>query len=187
MAYLKSTDYFERTKKNCSHKVKLIMGIIYKDAKYKDKALAMLVKKFGMTDLISNELVFNFTPYYEKEFGKGLKKILLSFKDLVYQKNIFKIKSFTQSLERKLSLNKARCVNIDPGYIALGKLVLLSSKNHYHRIYLDAGIYAEITLRFKNLTFVPLEWTYPDFKTQPYISFFNKARERYKTDLRHLA
>jgi len=34
-------------------------------------------------------------------------------------------------------------VNIDPGYISLGKLVLASTKDHAHRLYLGEGVYGE--------------------------------------------
>ena len=36
-----------------------------------------------------------------------------------------------------------RRVNLDAGYLCLAKLVLASTKDHAHRIYLRDGIYAE--------------------------------------------
>ena len=82
-----------------------------------------------------------------------------------------------------LSSNNKRRVNIDPGYISLDKLVLFTTKNYSHRIYLNEGIYAEVTLKFERKSFVPLPWTYPDYKTLEYIDFFNKIRETYKDQI----
>ena len=90
-----------------------------------------------------------------------------------------KIKVFTNRVENKLSLNSRRQINIDPGYLDMAKLVLASTKDYKHRIYLDRGIYAEITLFYRDKTFQPWEWTYPDYRTSDYIRIFNQIRQVY--------
>ena len=45
-------------------------------------------------------------------------------------------------------LSEPRPLNLDPGYLTLAKLVLASTKDGSHRIYLGEGIYAEVTLFF---------------------------------------
>ena len=75
-----------------------------------------------------------------------------------------------------------RTVNIDPGYITLSKLVLASTKDYSHRIYIGKGIYAETTLRFIHGSFKPIDTTYPDYRTQLAIDFFNRTRDFLKRD-----
>ena len=65
-----------------------------------------------------------------------------------------------------------RPLNLDPGYITLAKLVLASTKDHAHRIYLGDGIYAEVTLAYRDRRWQPLEWTYPDYRRDDYQQFF---------------
>ena len=73
-------------------------------------------------------------------------------------------------------------MNIDPGYLTLSKVVLLTTKDYTHRIYLAGGIYAEVTLRYKSGTFNPWDWTYPDYKTPEYVNIFNHIRDIYNKE-----
>ena len=75
-----------------------------------------------------------------------------------------------------------RAVNIDPGYITEAKLVLASTKDYAHRIYLDKGICAEVTLYYKDGTFRWRDWTYMDYRTDDYIRIFNHIRNIYRQD-----
>ncbi|MBI5756814.1 MAG: DUF4416 family protein [Nitrospirae bacterium] len=72
--------------------------------------------------------------------------------------------------------NLLRPVNIDPGYITLAKVVLASTKDYSHRVYIGKGIYAEVTLSYENKTFRPFSYTYPDYRSDEYIALFNMAR-----------
>ncbi|MCH6545716.1 MAG: DUF4416 family protein, partial [Deltaproteobacteria bacterium] len=45
---------------------------------------------------------------------------------------------------------KGRQVNIDPGYLAASKMVLATTKDASHRIYLGSGIYGEAALMFRH-------------------------------------
>jgi len=155
---------------------------------YKD----ILINKFGVVDMKSNTQPFNFTDYYEKEFGKKLIQKLFSFSILIKQDELAEIKIMTNDLESnfvreniiKNTSYQKRKINLDPGYITLDKYVLASTKNGPSRIYLKQGIYAEITLRFINKSFVPCEYTYPNYKTNEYINFLNSVRQKYKLQLK---
>ena len=69
-------------------------------------------------------------------------------------------------------------LNLDPGYISLGKLALASTKDHAHRIYLDRGIYAEVTLHYRRVGgWQPMKWTFPDYRRPDYHAFFDRCRE----------
>ena len=92
---------------------------------------------------------------------------------------IAEIKVLTNKIEEKLSSAGKRLVNIDPGYLDLAKLILASTKDYSHRIYLGKGIYAEITLSYQGKSFQGWQWTYPDFRTTEYRNIFNQIRELY--------
>jgi hypothetical protein len=78
-----------------------------------------------------------------------------------------------------------RRVNIDPGYLSASQLVLASTKPFAHRIYIERGIWAEVTLLFKQGSFTSLPWTYPDYAA--HIPLFNAWRERYKQQMKDLS
>ncbi len=164
--------------KICRHEpVKLITGLIGKESSF-DKIKTKLSRKFGKIDFESKILDFTYTDYYNREMGLNLKRQFLSFERLISPDMLPDIKNYTNALESKfLSSNKKRSVNIDPGYLSLSKLVLATTKDHQHRIYLGKGIYAEVTLRYRNKTFCAWEWTYPDYRTKEYISIFNHLRK----------
>ena len=151
-----------------------------------------LIKRFGEVDIESNVQPFDFTDYYEKEFGKNLVQKLFSFSTLIRQDELTEIKIITNSIENNFKneniknniTHHKRKINIDPGYITLDKYILASTKNGPSRIYLNQGIYAEITLRFINKSFVTCEYTYPNYKTNEYIYFLNSVRQKYKLQLR---
>ena len=80
-----------------------------------------------------------------------------------------------------------RRINIDPGFLSLGKLILATTKDQCHRVYLGKGIFAEVTLFYKQKTFNPWPWTYPDYQSREYLEIFNSIRgiyqEQIKTDI----
>ena len=77
-----------------------------------------------------------------------------------------------------------RPANLDPGYIEQAKVVLASTKNFYHRIYLGGGIFGEVTMHFKNNTYQFFPWTYPDYKSKDYQDFFLRVRQIFRSQLR---
>lgn len=166
--------------------VKLIVGFIFKDPRLLDKAKKTLSKHFQETDFESVPLDFNYTDYYEKELGKDLKKVFVSFKKLVLPESLAKIKILTNGLESRLSTGNKRLINIDPGYLELSKLVLATTKDFTHRIYLGSGIFAEGTLFYENKSFRPRAWTYPDYRTQEYINIFNQIRQIYAEQIKKI-
>ena len=163
---------------------KLIVGLIFKDKFCLCRAQEILKKYFGEINLESALLPFTHTDYYKYEFGDGLTRKFISFQKLIPPERIAKIKIITNSIEKRLSRNKRRTINIDPGYIDLNKLVLVTTKDFTHRVYLGKGIYAEVTLYFRDSTFNPWPWTYPDYKTAEYIEFFNQVRKAYAQQLK---
>lgn len=163
---------------------KFIVGLIAGDPALFKKTALILAKKFGPIEETSPLYDFNLTNYYEKEMGAGLKRQFVIFKKLLPAEKLSDIKIYTNKLEFILSHKRdKRDINIDPGYISLSKLVLATTKSFVHRIYAGRGIFEEVTLYFKGHTFCPGPWTYPDFKSETHIAFFNKVRERYYKNL----
>ncbi len=163
---------------------KLIVGMLMKDASLLPRAAADLEALYGPPDMVSPWLAFDFTRYYEKEMGAPLKRRLLSFKRLIGQERLAEIKLATNQIEAGLSADGRRQVNIDPGYLTLERFVLATGKNYTHRIYLDRGIYADLTLVYTGGGFKALDWTYPDYSSDPIRTFLAEARSRYRLDLR---
>ena len=93
--------------------------------------------------------------------------------------DLYRIKLYTHRLEKKFLAAKLRQINIDPGYLDLAKLVLATTKDYAHRVFLRKGIFAEITLSFRGDSFGANDWTYPDYRTQEYIDIFNQIRKLY--------
>jgi len=164
--------------------VKLIIGFIFNKRGYFIAAKNILEKKFGKIDFESQILPFNLTGYYKKEFGNNLKRSFVSFSRLIKPEDLPKIKIAINKIEERLSVEKKRQINIDPGYLELSKLVLATSKDYSHRIYLGKGIFGEVTLYYRNATFTPWEWTYPDYKTEAYIQIFNQIRATYARQIK---
>lgn len=162
--------------KGTSPRAKLVIGIMYSDEGAYEEALKELKAEYGPLEVESEALPFAFTDYYAREMGPGLKKKFLCFVEPVERDKLKDIKAFTGALEAKLSVNGRRSVNIDPGYVTKDALVLASTKERGHRIYLGNGIYAEVTLVFGRKECEALPWTYPDYKTKLAGDFFLRVR-----------
>ncbi len=167
-------------------KVKLITGLLFTDIEKYSAVKNSLSRLFGTIDFESEELDFTYTSYYNEEMGPGIKRAFLSFERLVDLENICGVKIKTNRIEKQtLKLGK-RTINIDPGYLNLAKLVLFSTKDYSHRIYLDKGIFAESTLAYKDNSFDFWPWTYPDYKSAEYTNIFRSIRAIYKKQITKL-
>jgi hypothetical protein len=165
---------------------KLIMGILYSSEKDITDVLSVLSGKYGIIDIQSPEFPFSHTSYYSEEMGDGLKRKFISFDELVKVTDLADIKLYTNAMEEKFFYpgTDKRRVNIDPGLISEPKLVLASTKNFTHRIYIGKQIWAEVTLRYIGNSYTTLEWTYPDYANPEHIKIFNVMRERYREQLK---
>jgi len=136
---------------------------------------------WGQTALVSEAFAFTDTDYYEPTMGPRLKKQFFAFATAVDPSVLIQQKRETNTWEeeyaRAADHTETRPLNLDPGYITLGKLVLASTKDHAHRLYLGEGIYAEVTLHFMHGAWRHLEWTFPDYRRADYQAFFLECRE----------
>ena len=169
-------------KLNVPKPVKLIVGILAADHKCIYTAADVLVDKFGRIDFSSDIWPFDKTDYYRDQTGSRILRQFISIERLIDPGKLAIIKHKTNRLEQKLSkmlaLPLPRPVNLDPGIIEPSKLVLATTKNYSHRIYIGNKMYAEVTLIYDKGRWCPLDHTYPDYRQQCYFDFFEKVRNR---------
>jgi hypothetical protein len=157
-----------------------------------DAALAWacdrLEAAYGPAALASPAYDFNQTAYYEATMGPGLRKTFFAFHALAPADCLPDVKRYTNGLEDELAragvYPEPRPLNLDPGVLGLGKFLLATTKDQAHRVYLRAGIYAEVTLRFQDGEFESWPWTYADYRLPAVRAFLRDAREFYKRRLR---
>jgi hypothetical protein len=168
--------------------VNLFCGMIGNDRDLLAHAARLLRKQFGETDQISPYWPFDATDYYAEEMGEGLERQFVSFERLINPEELPHIKRITNEIEERIIHDLAlppgrRPVNLDPGYLTLSKIVLATTKDFAHRLYLREGIYGENTLRYKSGIWHAWPWTYPDYADGRYHAFFSDVRERYRHKL----
>jgi len=177
---------------------KLVTGFLFSSSYYLEQVLSTMTKEFGPIDYQSRDIAFTFTKYYEKEMGGNLHRRFVSFEPLVDPSQLAEIKIKTNDIEEHFSAglshsaqsenteNSGRCVNIDPGLLCESKLLLASTKDHAHRVPLNNGIYAELTLMYRNKQFESMEWTFPDYRTPEYHEILTEIREIYRRQLKQM-
>jgi hypothetical protein len=162
--------------------VKLIIGILAAAADCLDAAAIAITAEFGPADLISDIWNFTQTDYYRDQTGEHILRRFVTIDKLIDPSELPAIKLKTNDIEQafvgKFAVDLPRPVNLDPGIIEPSKLVLASTKNFSHRIYIGGNIYAEVTLTFSKGCWIPFAHTYPDYRQKCYHDFFNTVRQR---------
>lgn len=138
------------------------------------------MQAFGEIAVESETFPFGFTAYYDREMGAGLIRQFVGFRRLVRQDQLVDIKLLTGQMEAELGTRTSgglrRSVNLDPGYVTLAKVVLATTKDRDHRIYLGEGVFAEVTLRWTRGRLTPQPWTYPDYCSEQATAFLGAMR-----------
>jgi hypothetical protein len=159
--------------------VKLIAGVLYPD----DEAgecedwfawtLGKLEAIWGKHENVSAPAPFTFTDYY-RDIAPRLARRFICFEGLAQAGGLpgWKLASIGIEAESR----NPRIVNVDPGYVDGARLVLASTKDHAHRIYLRDDIFAEVTMRFRFGKWAPFDYTFPDFASGVYDKFLSAAR-----------
>ncbi len=169
---------------------KLFIGLLSPERALLSECASLLASEYGTTDMESDAAPWNITDYYQDEMGSPLYRKFIFFDALMEPDRLPSVKLFSIGIEERFSRlvegSLKRRVNIDPGYVTEAKVVLATTKDFSHRIYIGSGIYAEVTLRFngREQSFAALEHTYYDYRTPDYITLFNKARVALRTGLR---
>jgi len=170
-------------------KAKLVVGMLSGDEDLLREAARRLSRVLGTIELTSVCWPFEGTDYYRDELGERILRQFVAFDELVSVERLPEIKRLTNELETRLGEDlalpeTARPVNLDPGYLTLSKLVLATTKDYSHRLYLGQGIYGEVTLHYESGAWKPWPWTYPDYAAPTYHGWFTQVRGRLKEQIR---
>ena len=166
-------------------KAKLICGMISSQENLFGCAQEKLESLYGQADISSEIIPFDFTNYYFPQMGDGLMRKFIAFDHLIDPSELSDIKRTTNDIEAELAQGGSveRPVNLDPGYITLHNLILASMKNFSHRIYLTRGVFAEVTLMYRN-GWKSLDWTFPDYASGKYFPFLTATRNSLRDQLK---
>ena len=147
------------------------------------RAIDELDHFFGPVLRETEPISWEHSTYYEEELGNNVLRKFVFYARPVDQIDLVEAKKITMEVEIKLGRGitgeTLRRINIDPGCMTQAKLVLASSKDFSHRIYIGGGVHAEVTLYFKDESFRPFFYTYQDYKDEKNISLFNAVRKEY--------
>ncbi len=167
--------------------VKLFIGMLSPDTALFGACVDILCKQYGPLDYQSEIIPWEFTDYYREEMGLALLRKFIFFERLTDPGKLPEVKIFTNGLEERfaVSLENAvhRRINLDPGYVTEAKVVLATTKDYTHRVFIGGDVYAEVTLQYRGGTFMPLEHTYPDYRTKSSREMFATARKLLRTSL----
>lgn len=170
-----------------SDKVLRILAAFSRDEDALRWAVTRAEEYWGKHALASSVFQFIETDYYTASMGRPLLKAFWAFESPASPADLANWKQQTNLWETEFAQSHrtdvVRPLNMDPGYLTLGKLVLASTKDHAHRIYLHSGIYAEVTLGYRNRKWHNWEWTYPDYRREDVQAFFHMCREYLRTTL----
>ena len=170
---------------------KLVIGILFAGAEPPPALGPRLEAEFGEADYTSPVLPFTYTDYYTQEMGTPLGRRFFGFRRLVGPERLADIKIATNKIEeeypRQATGGPGRQVNLDPGILNLSRFILATTKDNSHRIPLEKGIYAELTLRYTRKDFEALPWTYPDYATREYRDILREIREIFHQTLKREA
>ncbi len=163
-------------KESLTEETLLFVGALYQKKEYLSQAREKLAEHFGKIAAETSPISWDYSHYYESELGRSLKRVFMFFGRIAPER-LPEIKLATNGMERELSAEGKRNINLDPGYLTRSKVVLASTKNYAHRIYLGSGIFAEITLVYVDGRFRPHLFTYRDYASDGYVKIFEDARK----------
>ncbi len=166
--------------------VLFFIALMEREPVFSGEVKSAVEEELGMVLLQSKSFDFSkFTDYYAEEMGSPLWKSFYLFEYLREPEFLVDLKHLCYRLEREnVDSEGRRRLNLDPGYLTLSKVVLATFKDYAHRIYLGRSVFAEVTLIFRGGGFQPLPWTYPDYREELTLAYFNQARILYKERIR---
>lgn len=161
--------------------VKKIVGLLVPrgNSEMFDITWNLLYEVWGEPERISPFFPFTWTNYY-KDIAPELDKCFFSYPGLFNMSELPDWKILTCRLEKETGTT--RKINLDPGTIDGAKLLLASTKNYAHRIYLRDGIFAEVTLCKKKDKWESFFYTFPDFLSGVYDEWLETVRQDWKRD-----
>ncbi|MBN2321766.1 MAG: DUF4416 family protein [Acidobacteria bacterium] len=164
--------------------VKYLVAALFHDQEKLMQVKKELVARWGTVDFEGKDYPFDITDYYQPEMGTPLYRRLLAFEPLYTPAMIVSMKLECNDIEASFSHDGRRTVNLDAGYLDHNKFVLASAKEAGQKVYLDKGIYADLSGRYKAGKYRPFEWSFPDFKDGRYDEELLAIRKLYMNQIR---
>lgn len=168
--------------------VKFIVGILAINEETLAQANELIAQHLGPVESHSEAWPFSSTKYYAKEMSQTLLRQFVSLAEPTDPVDLIKFKLTCNSLElahaQEQGRGQRRAINLDPGYITPAKLILASTKDFSHRVYLDQGIFGEVTLQYVHGSWRSFPWSFPDYSEPRYHEFFSDVRSRLLEQLR---
>lgn len=152
-----------------------MVGLLARSESLLDAAEGKLAAEFGPVTRHSATMPFSFSDYYAPEMGAGLLRRWTAHGP-VDPGRLAALKRAANRIEAAFAEAGRRRVNVDPGLLSLHSLVLASTKDFAHRVYLNDGVFAEVTLLYRSGRFEALDWTYPDYRTGACHEFLRACR-----------
>ena len=147
-----------------------------------------LASHWGQPVIQSQPIPFEAGGYYRATMGDDLLKTLVAFEGFENPGELASWKLATNQWEadcaHDCSHNEKRPLNLDPGYTSQAKLVLATTKDRDHRIYLRDGIFAEVTLTYVRKNWEHHRWSYPTYRGTEVAGFAQKCREHLRDHLK---
>ncbi len=118
--------------------------------------------------------------------GTPLERFFVVTRNTFGREALLETKLLTLTWEANWAHDQKRRVNVDVGFLSAENFILATTKNYSHRIYLGEDIFADLTYEFKQGTWMPLPWTYPDYLDQAKRAFLLEQRQELLRTLRAL-
>jgi hypothetical protein len=162
------------------HKAVRFIAVFSRHQSHLDWLWERVRQVWGELLSISTPFAFAESEYYRPTMGEQLLKQFAvldrSYDPAMLASDKLLTNRWEEEVKLALPVDEPRPLNIDPGYMTLTKLVLASTKNREHRVYLRDSVYAEVTLGFRDQKWQPMPWTYPDYQRDDFLEYFLEAR-----------
>jgi hypothetical protein len=162
------------------HKAVRFLAVFSRHQSHLDWCWERVRQVWGELISISAPFAFAESEYYRPTMGGQLVKQFAvldrSYDPAMLATDKLLTNRWEEEVKLALVADEPRPLNIDPGYMTLTKLVLASTKNREHRVYLRDSVYAEVTLGFRDQRWQPMPWTYPDYQRNDFLDYFLEAR-----------
>ncbi len=163
-------------------------GVITRHDEAQQWAIDHLTKHWGDPVLSSPPIPFEAGGYYRASMGENLIKTLVAFEGFQDPGELADWKIATNHWESQYAStaghSESRPINLDPGYMSQAKLVLATTKDRDHRIYLRNGIFAEVTLTYVRKVWEHHRWSYPTYRGEEVSAFAQQCRQHLRSHLK---
>jgi hypothetical protein len=158
-----------------------ILSFLAQEQSRVEAARDQLQQRWPSLQLTDRHFPFDETDYYRDEMGDSLHRWWGYRETLANPADLVEWKKTCEDIEEQFQDDASnRTVNIDPGYLNYGLVVLGSHKPHHQKIYLGDGVYADPVLEYVEGSYRSFHWSFPDFQDDRYYSILEGFRSIYK-------